>query len=303
MSSGFERLTTVIRLQRRRRGGRSARTSPTTATTSAPSRSTARELPLAGEWTFDELLRAPRRARPVPRRRAELRRLPQLPPLGVRERGARPRAAPGRPLARRRRSAASRAGARSSSPRAWASRRRSTPVTRRLAALPGPALQARRHARLGRRADRRPDRDRRRRLDRLQGRLQGHAGRRRRPTRPSTAGSPRRSRTPGSRTPTSTTEDAREALRPFEDRITWDAPIHSVDDILAMPVLPRTVNLKPSRFGSVRGAVRRATTSAPSAAWAPTAAASSSSASAAGRSSTWRRSSTPTRRTTSRRRV
>jgi L-alanine-DL-glutamate epimerase-like enolase superfamily enzyme len=48
------------------------------------------------------------------------------------------------------------------------------------------------------------------------------------------------------------TEEAREALRPFEDRITWDAPIHSVDDILAMPVLPRTVNLKPSRFGSVR---------------------------------------------------
>jgi hypothetical protein len=46
--------------------------------------------------------------------------------------------------------------------------------------------------------------------------------------------------------------EAREALRPFEDRITWDAPIHSVDDILAMPVLARTVNLKPSRFGAVR---------------------------------------------------
>jgi hypothetical protein len=45
---------------------------------------------------------------------------------------------------------------------------------------------------------------------------------------------------------------AQEALRPFEDRITWDAPIHSVDDILAARVLPRTVNLKPSRFGSVR---------------------------------------------------
>ena len=46
--------------------------------------------------------------------------------------------------------------------------------------------------------------------------------------------------------------EAREALRPFEDRITWDAPIHSIDDILARPVIPRTVNLKPSRFGSVR---------------------------------------------------
>jgi L-alanine-DL-glutamate epimerase-like enolase superfamily enzyme len=48
------------------------------------------------------------------------------------------------------------------------------------------------------------------------------------------------------------TAEAREALEPFNDRITWDAPIHSTDDILAMPVLPRTVNLKPSRFGSVK---------------------------------------------------
>ena len=46
-------------------------------------------------------------------------------------------------------------------------------------------------------------------------------------------------------------EAAREALRPYEDRITWDAPIHSIDDILARPVIPRTVNLKPSRFGAV----------------------------------------------------
>jgi hypothetical protein len=48
------------------------------------------------------------------------------------------------------------------------------------------------------------------------------------------------------------TPEAREALEPYGDRITWDAPIHSVDDILAAPVLPRTVNLKPSRFGSLR---------------------------------------------------
>src|SRR5918992_969558 len=48
------------------------------------------------------------------------------------------------------------------------------------------------------------------------------------------------------------TPEAREALEPFNDRITWDAPIHSVDDILSMPVVPRTVNLKPSRFGSLR---------------------------------------------------
>ena len=46
-------------------------------------------------------------------------------------------------------------------------------------------------------------------------------------------------------------EAAREALAPYEDRITWDAPIHSIDDILARRVLPKTVNLKPSRFGSI----------------------------------------------------
>ena len=36
------------------------------------------------------------------------------------------------------------------------------------------------------------------------------------------------------------------------DRITWDAIIHSVDDIAALPFPPRMVNLKPSRFGSLR---------------------------------------------------
>jgi hypothetical protein len=47
------------------------------------------------------------------------------------------------------------------------------------------------------------------------------------------------------------TEEARRALLAHQDRITWDAPIHSVADILAAPVMPRTVNLKPSRFGSL----------------------------------------------------
>jgi L-alanine-DL-glutamate epimerase-like enolase superfamily enzyme len=46
-------------------------------------------------------------------------------------------------------------------------------------------------------------------------------------------------------------EEARRALLAHQDRITWDAPIHSVADILAAPVMPRTVNLKPSRFGSL----------------------------------------------------
>jgi len=46
--------------------------------------------------------------------------------------------------------------------------------------------------------------------------------------------------------------EAMAALEPHRDRITWDAPIHSIDDILSRPVVPRTVNLKPSRFGSLR---------------------------------------------------
>jgi hypothetical protein len=42
-----------------------------------------------------------------------------------------------------------------------------------------------------------------------------------------------------------------EVLRPHRDRITWDAPIHSVADIDALPFAPRTVNVKPSRFGAL----------------------------------------------------
>ncbi len=48
------------------------------------------------------------------------------------------------------------------------------------------------------------------------------------------------------------TDEARNALASHQDRITWDAPIHSVQDILKAPVMPRTVNLKPSRFGSLK---------------------------------------------------
>ena len=41
-------------------------------------------------------------------------------------------------------------------------------------------------------------------------------------------------------------------LRPHRDRITWDAAIHSVADVEALPFPPRTLNVKPSRFGSLR---------------------------------------------------
>jgi hypothetical protein len=38
-------------------------------------------------------------------------------------------------------------------------------------------------------------------------------------------------------------------LRPHRDRITWDAPIHSVADVDALAFPPRGLNVKPSRFG------------------------------------------------------
>ncbi|MBA2537270.1 MAG: hypothetical protein H0V20_07560, partial [Actinobacteria bacterium] len=41
-------------------------------------------------------------------------------------------------------------------------------------------------------------------------------------------------------------------LASHRDRVTWDAPIHAVADIAALPFPPKTINVKPSRFGSVR---------------------------------------------------
>jgi hypothetical protein len=46
--------------------------------------------------------------------------------------------------------------------------------------------------------------------------------------------------------------DTRELLDRHRDRITWDVPIGSVDDIAALPWPPRSLNLKPARFGSIR---------------------------------------------------
>jgi hypothetical protein len=41
-------------------------------------------------------------------------------------------------------------------------------------------------------------------------------------------------------------------LKLHRDRITWDAPIHSVDDVLALPFRPKVLNVKPSRFGPLQ---------------------------------------------------
>jgi L-alanine-DL-glutamate epimerase-like enolase superfamily enzyme len=52
--------------------------------------------------------------------------------------------------------------------------------------------------------------------------------------------------------PDLTMPEAAEALRPYRDRITWDAPIHGVEDIEALAFQPRTINVKPSRIGTWR---------------------------------------------------
>jgi len=48
------------------------------------------------------------------------------------------------------------------------------------------------------------------------------------------------------------TEETRPLLEPVRDRLTWDAPIHSIADIEDLPWPPRMVNVKPSRIGGLR---------------------------------------------------
>ncbi len=48
------------------------------------------------------------------------------------------------------------------------------------------------------------------------------------------------------------TDEIDAILAPHRDRFSWDAPIHSIDDIRALPYPPRMVNIKPSRLGGVR---------------------------------------------------
>src|SRR6185437_15722005 len=47
------------------------------------------------------------------------------------------------------------------------------------------------------------------------------------------------------------TPETDEVLQPYRDRVTWDAVIHSVADVEALPFPPKTVNVKPSRFGAL----------------------------------------------------
>ena len=47
-------------------------------------------------------------------------------------------------------------------------------------------------------------------------------------------------------------EETRPVLDPHADRITWDAPLHSLEDVTSLERQPKAINSKPSRFGSLR---------------------------------------------------
>ena len=140
---------------RRRRGGRRRGRHLRRRRAARASRSSARSSPLAGEWTFDGFSEHLGDARPVPGAARRAGRVPQLPPLG-RSRARRSTSRCARPAARSPtllgrepepvRFVVSSADGRAADDRAGHAPPRP---------LPGPALQARRHAGLGRRADRR----------------------------------------------------------------------------------------------------------------------------------------------------
>jgi hypothetical protein len=48
------------------------------------------------------------------------------------------------------------------------------------------------------------------------------------------------------------TPETTRALKAHRDRITWDAAIHEWSDVEALPFQPKSLNCKPSRFGSVK---------------------------------------------------
>ena len=132
------------------------------------------------------------------RSRARAARLPRLPALGVRERGARSGSPPGGTAARRGRRP-DRAAPHLRRLDAARRARHDRPSARLARPLPHAPLQARRHARLVGRARRRAGRDGRRRLGRLQGPVPRHRRSTPSPIPPSTAASSTASRRRGSR--------------------------------------------------------------------------------------------------------
>ena len=56
------------------------------------------------------------------------------------------------------------------------------------------------------------------------------------------------------------TDETDAVLEPHRERVTWDAPIHSVADVEALAFPPRVLNSKPSRFGRLRSCSPSTTT-------------------------------------------
>jgi hypothetical protein len=48
-------------------------------------------------------------------------------------------------------------------------------------------------------------------------------------------------------------DGCREVFAGAEDRLSFDAPVHSLDDLDGLPLEPHWLNIKPSRFATVRG--------------------------------------------------
>lgn len=47
------------------------------------------------------------------------------------------------------------------------------------------------------------------------------------------------------------TSECAAALAPYHDRLSWDAPLHFISDLDALPIRPTQLNIKPSRFSTV----------------------------------------------------
>ena len=47
------------------------------------------------------------------------------------------------------------------------------------------------------------------------------------------------------------TEETTEVLRPYHDRVSWDVPVRTGEDIAQLPIPPRAVNIKPARHGTL----------------------------------------------------
>jgi L-alanine-DL-glutamate epimerase-like enolase superfamily enzyme len=52
------------------------------------------------------------------------------------------------------------------------------------------------------------------------------------------------------------TDETDLVLEPHRERVTWDAPIHSVEDVEQLPFPPQVLNSKPSRFGRLQELLR-----------------------------------------------